>query len=80
MTKHGKIFKEQQVYQNLLERYEEMSDYLSNLIENHTRTEEDLRYLQEFILYKKLDDEFRYFREHAHEEYKEDMPFPYLTI
>lgn len=80
MAKHSKIFKEQQVYQNLLERYEEMNDYLSNLIEDHTRAEEDLRYLQEFIRYKKLDDEFRYFREHAHEEYEEDMPFPYLTI
>lgn len=80
MGKNNKAVKEEKKYQDLHELFEETSDYLSSLIEDHDRTKQDLRYLQEFIHYKKLDDEFRYFRKYAHEEYEEDMPFPYLTL
>ena len=74
------VCKEQKKYQNLSERYEEMSDYLTDLIEDHRCAEEDLRYLKDFIHYKKLDDEFRYFREHAHEDENSELPFPYLVL
>lgn len=77
---NNKVIKEQNIYQNLLEHYEEMNDFLLNLIEVHERTEEDLKYLSDFVHYKKLDEEYRYFREHAHEEFKPDLPFPYLTL
>ncbi len=80
MAKNNKVIKEQNVYQNLLERYEEMNDFLLNLIEDEKCAREELRYLNDFVHYKKLDEEFRYFREHAHEEYEPDLPFPYLTL
>ena len=76
MAKHNKVIEEQNIYQNLRECYEEMNDYLLELIDEHRRTEEDLRYLNDFVQYKKLDEEFRYFREHAHEDENSELPFP----
>lgn len=80
MAKHNKVIEEQNIYQSLRECYEEMNDYLLDLIDEHRRTEEDLRYLNDFVHYKKLDEEFRYFREHAHEDENLELPFPYLTL
>ncbi|MBQ7840752.1 MAG: hypothetical protein IJ390_09765 [Lachnospiraceae bacterium] len=80
MAKNNKVIKEQAMYQNLQERYEEMHEYLLGLIEDHKRAEEELRYLNDFVHSKKLDEEFRYFREHAHEEYEPDLPFSHLTL
>ena len=46
MVKNNKVIKEQtQQYQQLLERYEEMNDYLLDLIDEHERTEEEQRYM-----------------------------------
>ena len=80
MAKNNKVIKEQNLYQNLQEHYEEMNDFLLSLLDDHKLAEEDLKYLNAFIHYKKLDEEFRYFRENAHEEYEPDLPFPYLTL
>ena len=80
MAKNNKVIKEQNLYRNLQERYEEMNDFLLNLIEDEKCAREELRYLNDFVRYKKLDEEFRYFREHAHEEYEPDLPFPHLTL
>ena len=80
MAKHNKVIEEQNIYQSLRECYEEMNDYLLDLIDEHRRTEEDLRYLKDFVQYKKLDEEFRYFREHAHEDENSELPFPYLVL
>lgn len=80
MAKNKKVLKEQNEYQNLQERCIEMSDFISDLVEERKQNEVDLRYLNEFIRYKKLIDEYQYFRENAHEEYEEDMPFSYLTL
>ena len=56
------------------------NDFISGLVEDCKQYEVDLRYLTEFIRYKKLNEEYQYFRENAHEEYEEDMPFSYLTL
>lgn len=80
MAKSNKVTKAQNMYQNLQERYEEMDDYLSNLIDDHRRCEEDLRYISDFIHCKNLDDEFRYFKEHAHEDKDSELPFPRLVL
>ena len=80
MAKNDKIIKEQNIDQNLQERYEEMNDFLLDLIEDHKRAEEDLKSLKDFVRYKRLDEEFRYFREHAHEDESSELPFPYLML
>ena len=66
--------------QELQELYEEVSDYLTNLLDDYKRQEEENRYLREYIHYKGLEEEFCYFQEHAHEVYEEGLPFPYLTL
>ena len=80
MAKNNKVIKEQNIYQNLQERYQEMNDFLLELTDDHKRSEEDLRYLSDFIHYKKLDEEFRYFKEHAHEDVDSELPFSYLVL
>ena len=79
MAKNQKFIREQKKYQNLQKRYEEMNDFLLELIENHKRAE-DLKYLKDFVHYKKMDEEFSYFREHAHEDENSELPFPYLVL
>ena len=80
MTRNKKVLKEQNIYQNLHDRCSEMSNLISRLVEDNNHYEVDLRYLNEFIRHKKLDEEYQHFRENAHEEYEKDMPFPYLTL
>lgn len=80
MAKNKKVIKEQKKYQNLQERYKEMNAYLLDFIDDHRCAEEDLRYLNDFIHYKELDEEFCYFREHTHEDENSELPFPYLTL
>lgn len=80
MAKTNKVIKDQNIYQNLQERCVEMSDLISSLVEDCNHHETDLRYLNDFIHYKKLDEEYKYFRDNAHEECEKDMPFPYLTL
>lgn len=57
-----------------------MYDFLLDLMDDHKRSEEDLRYLSNFIHYKNPDDEFRYFKEHAHEDKDSELPFPSLVL
>lgn len=81
MAKNKKIIKKQiKLYQQLLERYEEMNGYLMELITDHERIQEELRYMHDFIHYKNLNEEFRYFKEHAHEDTDTELPFPYLVL
>lgn len=80
MAKSKKVSKEQKQYHDLLERYEEMNDYLLELIDEHEHTKEEHRYMNDFIHYKKLDDEFDYFKKHAHEDPETDLPFPYHVL
>ena len=80
MAKKNKVVKEQNRYQNLQECYEEMNDFLLELIEEHRHAEKDLKYLDDFIHYKQLDEEFSYFREHAHEDEDSGLPFPRLVL
>lgn len=75
-----KVNVEQNMYKNLQERCSEMSDVISNLMDDINNATEEIRYLQEYISYKNLGEEFAYFRKNAYEEYDEDLPFPRLTL
>lgn len=72
--------KKQPKLQELQELYEEVSDYLTNLLDDCNRQEQELLYLREYISYKNPEEEFHYFQENTHEEFEEDMPFPRLTL
>lgn len=52
MAKNKKIIKKQKkLYQALQELHEEMSDFLSNVLDEQRRDSEELRYLKDFIHY-----------------------------
>lgn len=81
MAKKNKVIKKQaKQYQLLQERYEEMNDYLLDLIDEHERTKEERRYMNDFIHYKNLEEEFSYFKKHAHVDTETELPFPYLVL
>lgn len=67
-------------YRNLYENYEEMSGFLRSTLDSLDRDTEEMRYLYDFIHYKDLDGEYRYFRENAHEDMSKDQPFPSLVL
>lgn len=81
MAKNKKVIKEQKkLYRELQELHGEMSDFLSNVLDEQQRDAEELRYLRDFIHYQELEEEYIYFRRNAHEEEDSDLPFPYLTL
>jgi hypothetical protein len=80
MAKNRKKPAKKTKYKNLLEHWSEMNDLISSLLEDTDRYKTDIHYLSEFLYYKKLEEEYLYFRKNAHEEYEEDMPFPHLTL
>ena len=80
MAKSKRLIKEEQKYQNLQERYEEMNEYLLDLIDEHNQAKEDLRYMRDFIHYQKLDNDYCHFRKYAHEDENSELPFPRLVL
>lgn len=66
--------------QKLNNQIEYMRDLISDLLRDQEIDHEEIKYLSAFISYKKLEEEYHYFRENAHEEYEEDLPFPTLTL
>lgn len=80
MSKTKPEIRKESFYQNLQERCSEMSSLISALVDDNNYNETELRYLKEYIRYKELDDEYRYFRVHAHEEHDADQPFSFLTL
>ena len=71
---------QERFFKNLYENYEELSGFLTSALDSQYRDMEEMRYLCEFIRYKDLDEEYKYFRENAHEVTRKDMPFPILTL
>ena len=60
--------------------YDEMSEELCNRIDQERIKDEKLRYMEDFIYWKKLDAEYAVFRQKAHESTEEDNPFPRLVM
>ena len=70
------VVKEHHLYKALEESIEEASNYISYLSSSNEWLATEMKYLQDFISYKKLDDEYLYFRDHAHLQEEIDLPFP----
>ena len=67
-------------YYRLMEWYQELYDHLIDTDDDNRRLTEDLRYYSAFVEWKKLNDEFAYFRENAYDIHEEDSPFPMLIL
>lgn len=65
---------------NLKERYDELNDYMLDIRDDNERYLKELRYLEAFIEWKNLSDEFAYFEKHAFENTDENLPFSRLTL
>ena len=63
-------------YEDLQEMFQEMSDYLQEVVDQQQIQAESIEYLSDYIAYKGLEEDFYYFRENAHRESDEDTPFP----
>ena len=63
-------------FENLQELFREMSDYLEEVVTDRQNLAESNEYLNDYITYKGLEEEFSYFRENAHKDDDETTPFP----
>ena len=64
----------------LKEQYDELNEYMLDIRDDNERYQKELRYLEAFIEWKNLSDEFSYFKKHAFEKTDEDLPFSRLTL
>ena len=67
-------------YRNLYENYQELSGFLTSTLDDQYRDMEEMRYLYDFIHYRDLDEDYAYFRENAHEDTSEELPFPSFVL
>jgi len=63
-------------YEDLQEQFQEMSDYLAEVVTQQQVQAESIDYLNDYIAYKGLEEDFNYFRENAHRDSDETTPFP----
>lgn len=67
-------------YKRLEERYDILNEHMLDITDDNERYLNDLRYLESFIDWKNLNEEFLYFKKNAYEKYDEDLPFLRLTL
>lgn len=67
-------------YKRLEERYDILNKHMLDITDDNERYLKDLRYLEAFIDWKNLNEEFLYFKNNAYEKYDEDLPFSRLTL
>ena len=68
------------LYQQLLDQFDELRSYAIDAASNCDVMSDEMKYLFDFIKYKNLEDEFRYFQQHAHLEATDEEPFPFYTL
>ena len=62
-------------YKRLEERYDILNEHMLDITDDNERYLKNLRYLEAFIDWKNLNEEFLYFKNNAYEKYDEDLPF-----
>ena len=67
-------------YKRLEERYDILNEHMLDITDDNERYLNELRYLEAFIEWKNLNEEFLYFKNNAYEMYDEDLPFSRLTL
>lgn len=63
--------------------YEEglaLDEYLDDLWQDNNELRKQVDILTEFLSWKGIEEEYWYFKEHAHWVQGPDDPFPYLTL
>lgn len=67
-------------YKRLEERCEILNEHILDITDDNERYLNELRYLEAFIEWRNLNEEFLYFKNNAYEKYDENLPFSRLTL
>lgn len=67
-------------YKKLKECYLLLNEHMLDITNDNQRYLNELRYLEAFIEWKNLNEEFYHFKQNAYEKYDEDLPFSRLTL
>lgn len=67
-------------YYRLTEQYDELYEHMLDIQDDNDLYIKELYYLEAFIEWKNLTDEFSYFKSHAYEKNTENLPFSTLTL
>lgn len=67
-------------YKKLKECYRFLDEHMLDITDDNQRYLDELRYLEAFIEWKNLNEEFYHFKQNAYEKYDEDLPFSRLTL
>ena len=62
-------------YKKLKECYLLLNEHMLDITNDNQRYLNELRYLEAFIEWKNLNEEFYHFKQNAYEKYDEDLPF-----
>ncbi len=79
MHEKDSVIKEQTTYRNLRKQYAEL-DHIQEMECDQKYWSKELQFLNDYIRYKGLDEEYQYFRQNAHEERNENLPFAFYTL
>lgn len=66
--------------QKMEEHYDDLCSVTNDFSQANRRLEQELKYLNDYISWKCLEDDFRYFRDNAHLQTDEDNPFPSYVL
>lgn len=67
-------------FYRLKEQFDELNEYMLDIRDDNERYLRELHYLNAFIEWKNLSDEFSYFEKNAFEKTDKDLPFSRLTL
>ena len=74
------VIKEHLLYINTKANLEEACDHIRDLETDLDQYLAELKYLYDFVKYRELEEDFRFFRENAHLDSKKDLPFPSYVL
>lgn len=66
--------------QKMEDRYDDLRSVTNDFSQANRHMEEELKFLNDFISWKGLEDDFQYFRNNAHLQTDEDIPFPSYVL
>ena len=75
MAVSNEVIKGHKLYINIKASLEEACDHIHGLESDCQELASENRYLNDFLQYKGLTEEFRYIKDHAHPDNDEELPF-----
>ena len=80
MAVSNAVIKEHPLYINTKANLEEACDHIRELETDLDQYLAELKYLYDYVKYRELEEDFRFFRENAHLDSNKDLPFPSYVL